>query len=63
MNQKLPKRILIEPMLFGDYCVAVYDQRDELLLDKKYFLPGLLRLVYLVQKYRKEKSGKICQFI
>lgn len=31
------KEIAIEQMLFGDWCIAVYENQ-ELLLDKKYFV-------------------------
>lgn len=40
MKTKLKTRILIEPALFGDYYVAIYDEHNELLLDKKYFTAG-----------------------
>ena len=35
------KYISIEPALFGDAWVGLYDERDDLLLDKKYFAPTL----------------------
>lgn len=34
--------ILIEPMLFGDYRVAVYDEKQNSILDKDYFCRGIL---------------------
>lgn len=41
-NTLMKTRILIEPLLFGDFYVAVYDEKNDLLLDKKYFTPSLL---------------------
>lgn len=37
---KLPKRILIEPALFGDFFIAIYDSENNMLLDRKYFTAG-----------------------
>jgi len=38
--KQITNRIVIEPMLFGDYAIGVYDEDDLLVLDKKYFVRG-----------------------
>lgn len=50
IKKTLPKRILIEPALFGDYFVAVYDERNELLVDKKYFTSGFLSAMQVAKE-------------
>lgn len=37
----MKKHILIEPMLFGDYKVNVWDESLNSLLDKEYFCRGM----------------------
>lgn len=42
MIQDTPfKKIEIEPMLYGDYRISVWDDDNEPLLDKPYFCRGL----------------------
>lgn len=46
MEKQKVNRILIEPLLFGDYAVAVYDEHDTLVLDRKYYCRGYLSAVF-----------------
>jgi hypothetical protein len=67
MKTKKPtkNRILIEPLLFGDYYVAIYDERNELLLDKKYFTSGYNSAILVAAELRSRKEWKdlaICIF-
>ena len=49
----MSKRILIEPLMFGDYFVAVYDDRNILLLDKKYFTSGFESALLVARELKK----------
>lgn len=50
-------RILIEPLLFGDYFVAVYDERDNLVLDHKYRTKGFLSARMTALELRDDKES------
>lgn len=55
------KRILIEPLLFGDYAVAIYDANNELLLDKKYFTAGYISAWDTARELKCRKEWNDCK--
>lgn len=52
------KHILIEPLFFNDFYVAVYDENNNLLLDKKYFTKSLLSAKITAYEISKEDFCK-----
>lgn len=52
------KHILIEPLFFNDYYVAVYDENNNLLLEKKYFTKSLLSAKITAYELSKEEQLK-----
>ena len=50
--------ILIEPLLYNEYFVAVYDENSNLLLDKKYYTKSLLSAKITAYEISKTDSFK-----
>jgi len=53
------KHVAIEELLFDEFHVAKYDERDNLTLDKKYYCAGHVSALFCAIEIAKEGSEKL----